>query len=266
MIEVAPNVSLCVEEFGNPNNPLSIHIEGHMAQSVSLATSYCHMLADKGLFVVRFDNRDMGKSSRTPWDYDMRDMAHDVDALIHHYNNGPALITGRSMGGCIAQLCALEYPADVCGLGLFFTFAKEAEPLKTRLPKVPAPFSDEDTFVSWQIRSIPAIAGSRYPWEGDTLEKLSHLQWRRGVDWDAYMRQRRAIGATPGWAKRLEHVDLPTAIFHGDEDKVVPLTEGKKLGRLIPHSTLHIIEGMGHQQPATLSQFFADLTYQLLHE
>lgn len=85
MLSLADGRSLCLEEFGNSADPLMIHIEGHGAQLVSVPESYCQRLAGAGFYVIRFDNRDVGRSSRTPYPYDLRDMAADVAAMIRYY-------------------------------------------------------------------------------------------------------------------------------------------------------------------------------------
>lgn len=111
-------VTLCVDSFGTPGDPLIVNIEGHGAQLISTPASYCARLAKAGTHVVRFDNRDVGRSTRMSKNYPLMDMVRDVHALINYFGS-PAVVTGRSMGGAISQLLALHYPADVSGLGLF---------------------------------------------------------------------------------------------------------------------------------------------------
>lgn len=257
MLSLDGGRTICVEEFGNPGNPLMIHIEGHGAQLVSVPESYCQRLADAGFFVIRFDNRDVGRSSPAPCPYDLRDMAADVAALIRFYGS-PATVTGRSMGGAIAQLLALDSPQLVSGLGLFFTYAKSST--QGVNPVRAAPFANREEFITWHFRQITEIAGSKYPWKEKRLHDLVARCWQRGFSWEGLERQRQAMERTVPWAQRLGEIQVPVSIVHGEEDPVIPPAAGKELHRLIPQSRLHLVPGMGHQQPAAANDLFIKAT------
>lgn len=234
-----------------------IHIEGHGAQLISVPESYCQRLAQAGFQVIRFDNRDVGRSSRTPCPYDLRDMANDVAALIANYGS-PAVLTGRSMGGAIAQLVTLEHPELVAGLGLFFTYAKSVT--SSVSPLRDAPYNSAGEFKQWHFQQINKIAGSQYPWDHRQLTALVASCWRRGFSWEGLERQRQAMERTRPWAKRLEEIKVPVSIVHGEEDRVIPVSAGKQLHRLIPQSRLHLVPGMGHQQPPQAEELFIRAT------
>ncbi|WP_288765756.1 alpha/beta fold hydrolase, partial [uncultured Varibaculum sp.] len=205
----------------------------------------------------RFDNRDVGRSSPTPYPYDLRDMAADVAALIRFYGS-PATVTGRSMGGAIAQLLALDFPQLVSGLGLFFTYAKNSSQLVKPVRK--APFSNRDQFLAWHFRQITEIAGSKYPWKEKRLHDLVTRCWQRGFSWKGTERQRQAMERTAPWAQRLGEIQVPVSIVHGEEDPVIPAAAGQELHRLIQHSQLHLVPGMGHQQPLEVNDLFLKAT------
>lgn len=256
-VAVGGGITSCVQEFGDPGAPLMIHIEGHGAQLISVPGSYCQRLAQAGFQVIRFDNRDAGRSSRAPFPYDLRDMANDVAALIANYGS-PAVVTGRSMGGAIAQLLALEHPEMVAGLGLFFTYAKSAA--SSVNPIRQAPYGSASEFKKWHFQQISKIAGSQYPWDQRQLTALVASCWRRGFSWEGLERQRQAMERTRPWAKRLEEIKVPVSIVHGEEDRVIPVSAGKQLHRLIPQSRLHLVPGMGHQQPPQAEELFIRAT------
>ena len=256
-VAVGRGITICVQEFGDPGAPLMIHIEGHGAQLSSVPESYCQRLAQAGFQVIRFDNRDVGRSSRAPFPYDLRDMANDVAALIANYGS-PAVVTGRSMGGAIAQLLALEHPEMVAGLGLFFTYAKSAA--SSVNPIRQAPYASASEFKKWHFQQISKIAGSQYPWGQRQLTALVASCWRRGFSWVGLERQRQAMELTAPWAQRLGEIQVPVSIVHGEEDPVIPLAAGKELHRLIKHSRLHLVPGMGHQQPAEAEDLFVKAT------
>lgn len=275
VIEVSNGSRLCIEEFGDPSAPLVLQIEGHMAQLIATPASYCQKVAEAGFRVVRFDNRDVGRSSRFPGvEYTLAEMVDDAHRLIEALTTGSqtAVVCGRSMGGAIAQMLAIHYPNHVAGLGLFYTFAKEAasattggdkaerEPAAPPAPIQPTPFTDEASFTQWEHESLPAIAGSAHPYSPDYIEWLASSMWERGVDWDGFERQRRAMGLQGPWADLLRYVHVPTVIVHGEEDPVVPVAAGKRLAKLVPGAELRVIPGLGHQQPPELDDVFIDAT------
>lgn len=261
MVTAANGTQLAIDELGDPGAPLIVQLEGHQAQWVSVPDSYCRSLVEAGFRVVRMDNRDVGRSQRFAGiDYTLADMAADVHGLLQVLGS-PAVVCGRSMGGAIAQLLAVHHPEAVLGLGLFYTFAK-----RTRSgalpPRTEPPFHTEDEFTRWQHRSLPPIAGPRYPYTPESLDHLAHTMWLRGVDWAGYDRQLQAMWRQPAWAEHLAAVDVPVAIVHGDLDPLIGVEEAHDLARLLPHARLHIVPGLGHQQPVALDDLFVTATLQ----
>lgn len=259
VVTCANGTRLAIDEIGAPNAPLVLQLEGHMAQLVATPASYCARLADRGLRVVRVDNRDVGRSSRFDGsDYTLADMVDDVHGLLQVLG-GPAVVCGRSMGGAIAQLLALTHPSDVRGLGLFFTFAKDA-PWPPPAPIAPAPFTDLDSFREWERATLPGIAGPDYPFSTEDIDTLAETMWHRGVSWDGFERQRRAMGRPDPWAHRLGEIAVPVAVVHGAADPVIPVAAAHRLAALLPGAELRIIDGLGHQQPPELDDVFVTAT------
>ncbi len=252
---------LRIAALGDPRGRLVVELEGHMAQLVATPASYVARLVEGGLRVVRVDNRDVGGSQRFPGSaYSLREMADDIHGLITVLD-GPAVVCGRSMGGAVAQLLALAHPEAVDGLGLFYTFAKES-PAPPTVSEQPPPFHDEPGFVRWQLDTVPWIAGSAFPYPPGFLDELARRAWARGVDWSGFERQRLAMAATEPWADRLPLLDprLPVAIVHGAEDPIVPVRAAYRLHELVPHSSLQVVPGLGHQQPPELDDLFVAAT------
>lgn len=262
---------LCIARQGDPGGPLVIHLEGHRAQLISLPEPYLRALGEAGMDVVSLDHRDVGRSFRATADYTLADMAKDVHELIGRLGR-PAVITGRSMGGAIAQLLTLTHPDDVAGLGLFYTYATgraeatdDTEPASGLRPAAvpapePAPFHDLEQFIAYERGALPEIAGSRFPFEDGEIANLARRMWNRGVSWAGWERQRHAMAATEPWAHRLPEISVPTVVVHGAEDPVIDPAEGRRIAEAIPSADFHLVEGMGHQQPAELSDLFAELT------
>lgn len=264
----AGGTRLCIDEHGEPGAPLVIELEGHLAQLVSVPPGYRDRLVDAGLRVVLVDHRDIGRSQRFPGSaYTLHDLVADTHALVGVLGGGPAVVVGRSMGGMVAQLLALIHPEDVGGLGLYFTapaaaHASPDDPTRPRFAGYPA-FADEAAFTAWEHAGLPGLAGPAYPFAPGSIDALSRRMWARGVDPSGWTRQRRAMDATPPWSHRLPDVRVPATVVHGRADAVVPLAAGERLAALLPDATLHVVPGMGHQQPPELDHFFADVVLDL---
>lgn len=262
LITTANGTRLGIDDRGDPTAPLVLQVEGHMAQLVSTPVSYCDRLVERGLRVIRVDNRDVGRSQRFPdTDYTLEDMAEDLFGLLTVLER-PAVVCGRSMGGAIAQLLALAHPSHVSGLGLFFTFARDVATAPD--PIDPAPFADEASFLAWERASLPGIAGSGYPYSAEYVDGLAHTMWARGVDWLGFERQRRAMALTAPWAPRLPEITAPVAIVHGAEDPVIPVGAAHRLRDALPHASLRVVSDLGHQQPAELDDLFLAATTELV--
>lgn len=257
---------LRIDEAGDPRGRLVVQLEGHMAQLIATPQSYVDRLTELGMRVVRVDNRDVGGSDRFAGrPYALDAMADDVHGLIEVLG-APAVVCGRSMGGAIAQLLALAHPGDVLGLGLFYTFAKQS-PSPPVPPPQPPPFADERSFVDWQSATVPWIAGSAHPYPPGFLDGLARRAWARGVDWSGFERQRLAMAGTEPWADRLAALGphLPVAVVHGAEDPIVPVQAAYRLHELVPHSSLQVVPGLGHQQPPELDELFVAATRHAAH-
>ncbi|MGJ3509927.1 alpha/beta fold hydrolase [Enemella sp. A6] len=259
LITASNGTELCIDEFGDPEAPLVVQLEGHQAQLVSVPDSYCHRLADAGLRVIRVDNRDVGRSQRfSGVEYTLTEMAEDIHGLLQVLGR-PAVVCGRSMGGAIAQLLAVHHPESVLGLGLFYTFTKHHHAGRIP-PESSAPFTGPAQYRAWLQRSLPPIAGPDHPYSAEYLEWLARTQWARGVDWDGYQRQHRAMWREPAWAEALTGVRVPVAIVHGAADALTPPANAELLARLLPQAELHLVPGLGHQQPEALDDLFVAAT------
>lgn len=177
------------------------------------------------------------------------------------------MVCGRSMGGMVAQYLACAHPQDVAALGLFFTRPPlpRTAALVGEQPDAAADpsFTDEGAFVAWELESLPGLAGPRYPFPPGYLEQLARAAWRRGVDTEGFARQARAMATTPDWSDRVRGLRIPVTIIHGDADPVIPLRFAHDLVALLPQADLHVVPGMGHQQPPELDDLFAGVVLDL---
>lgn len=265
LVEAMNGTRLCVQVFGAPDAPLQVQLEGRGAQLISLSREFCVDLAARGFRVVRVDNRDAGRSQKFPdRPYDLTTMADDVAGLIEVFGGEPATVCGRSLGGMVAQLVALRHPRLTAGLGLFYTAPRSGRAVAADSPAAASGGSaaeavpGETEWVEDFVNSVLPLGGSLYPYDPQALIRLGHRLYVRDHDPAGERRQDRAMARTPDWSAELAGVTVPTAILHGDEDEVIPLSEAEELHLLIPHSTLRVLWGMGHGQPAQLDTVFVD--------
>jgi pimeloyl-ACP methyl ester carboxylesterase len=279
-------VQLCYEEFGSAADPTVLLIMGLGAQMLLWPTELCEQLAQLGFHVVRFDNRDVGLSSRldglqpmstmplrlaryflglpSAKPYSLRDMASDAAAVLDHLDVSRAHVVGASMGGMIAQLLAADHPDRVLSLGLFFTCANERFVIAPRV-KILASFAEtapknptKEQEIDAIVRGYQHLAGRDYPVEKDWLRRECQAMWDRNPDAEGPMRQFDAIIGTGSIATSATRIDRPTVIIHGSDDPLIRVSCGESLARLIPGAKLDVVEGMGHTLPFALFDFFID--------
>ena len=233
--------------------------------------AFCERLADGGRFVVRHDHRDTGKTTSCPPgepNYTLYDMAADGVAVLDAYGIEQAHIAGRSMGGFITQLIALEYPERALTLMQIMSTPdlhsflapilgnSEGMKLPPPSPEVLAAlaaigevdWSDPEAVVASRVSMSQALAGSKYPGDGRSAE-LARAEIERAISFPSNMNHIGAEIQTEPWVHRLDELTLPTLVIHGDEDPIVPIEHGEAVQAAIRGATLLRLEGVGHELP-----------------
>ncbi len=269
----ANGIEIEYEHFGDGEETLVL-IMGLGAQMILWDDAFCEGLADRGLRVVRFDNRDVGLSSHFPElgvpnvvqmfsdlaegkplvsPYSLDDMADDVLGLLTALEIPKAHLCGASMGGMIAQTCAYKHPERLKSLTSIMS--------STGDPKLPqgkpeamsllfqTPPSDRDGYIDYATNVWKAIAGPGFEFEEDRVRKRSERHYDRSFDPGGVGRQLAAAVAHGDRTPRLADVQAPTLVIHGDADPLVPLECGTATHAAIPSAELLVIEGMGHDLP-----------------
>jgi pimeloyl-ACP methyl ester carboxylesterase len=275
------NIELEYDHFGNPKDPALLLIMGFTAQMVAWEEVFCTQLADRGHFVIRFDNRDCGLSTKLhgvpsnsdavimaammetempPVAYTLSDMAADAAKLLDHLAIERAHVMGASMGGMIAQTFAIEYPHRTKTLISIMSQPGEltvgqATPEAMELIVTPAP-SDRDEYIAfapkWQL------------WQSKKYrsDELSRRNAIRDFDRSNYPeggpRQMAAIYASGSRAEGLQKLHVPTLVIHGTEDQLITPSGGERTAELIPNSTLLMVDDMGHDMPEPLWPLYLD--------
>ena len=267
---IVGDVELCYETFGDPRDPALLLVMGLGTQMLWWREEFCQELAEAGFHVVRYDNRDVGRSSRlhhasipSAWQllrrdvraaaYTLADMAGDGMGLLDHLGIERAHVVGASMGGMIAQTMAVEHRRRVLSLvsimsntGSRRTGQPALRLYKRLVTKLP---SDRQGYVDYQVRSFRQIASPGFEYDEEEHRRLAGLAFDRMQEPAASTRQLAAIVASGDRTHQLRTITAPTLVIHGTADRLVAPSGGKATARAIPGARLMLIEGMGHDLP-----------------
>ncbi len=270
----ANGIELCYEIFGAPDAKPLVLIMGLGAQMIHWDDEFCLDLAARGFRVIRFDNRDVGKSTKMsggkplrPLEllklqifkvapeapYKLWDMANDAVGLLDALGIKAAHVVGASMGGAIAQELAMQHPDRV--LSLTSIMATTGNPkLPNPTPEAmtvllaPPPKTKEEYMerysATWRV-----LRGGSFPLGEANDRERAERTYARGLNPAGFGRQLRAILASGSRKERLASVKAPTLVIHGTIDPLVKVEAGKDTAASIPGAKLLLIEGMGHALP-----------------
>ncbi len=276
----ANGIDLEYVEIGRRDAPVILLIMGLGMQLVAWPNSLCEGLAARGFRVIRFDNRDVGLSTRMPSarpvatasvmarafvrlpvrpPYTLNDMARDTVGLMDALGIAKAHIVGASMGGMIAQVVAINHPERVESLTSIMSSPSPLMPrpkvLRALLRRRPR---SKELAIDRLIKFFRLVGGSGYRPTDAELRARTEGSVRRSYRPDAFTRQLLAIQTAPSRAGMLHHVRAPTLVLHGDEDPLVPLRGGVDTAASIPGARLRIVPGMGHFLPEALVPLLVD--------
>jgi pimeloyl-ACP methyl ester carboxylesterase len=278
---VPTGIELEYDTFGSPDDPALLLIMGFTAQMTQWEESFCRLLADGGLHVIRFDNRDCGLSSKldgqvadvpavmaaafaneTPpaVPYTLSDMAADAVGLLDHLGVESAHVLGASMGGMIAQTVAIEHPTRV--RSLISVMSQPGEPEVGQ----PAPEAAEAIFAPPSTTREEYIASSPIwmVWQSKKYRNEAQVKANAARDFDrsfypeGAMRQMAAIYASGRRTEQLQQLDVPTLVIHGRDDTLITPSGGFRTAELIPGAHLLFVADMGHDMPEPLWPLFVD--------
>lgn len=270
----ANNIQLAYETFGNRSDKPLLLIMGLGGQLIAWDEAFCRQLADSGHFVITFDNRDIGLSTKireaglpnildmvgkmmngqeVGGPYSIDDMADDAVGLLDALGIGKAHICGISMGGMIAQAIAIRHPRHVLSLTSVYS--------TTGNPHLPPPRpdviqlllaeqpTDRAANIEHNLRIYKALSGPGFPFDREWVRNLIEASYDRAYYPQGVIRQLTAIMTQKNRKPALRSVTAPTLVIHGSSDPLVPVECGKDTAEAIPGAELMIIEGMGHDLP-----------------
>jgi pimeloyl-ACP methyl ester carboxylesterase len=259
----ANGVDLCVDSFGSPDDPAVLLIQGVGASMDWWEDGFCEQLAAAGRFVIRYDNRDTGRSVTYPVGapgYGLTDLAADAVGVLDAVGVERAHVVGVSMGGIVGQLLALDHADRVASLTLLSTTPKTPMSEDADLPgvtdelmaffEVPVPdWSDRDAAATYIVGFGRALAGTAAPFDEAGMRALVERVIDRTTNLESSMTNHDfVINGPERWRERLGKIAVPTLVLHGTEDPLFPLEHGEALAREIPGARLVPLERVGHAE------------------
>jgi pimeloyl-ACP methyl ester carboxylesterase len=278
-VEVGDGLSICLQTFGDPSDEALLLVMGLGGPMTWWDPVFCQKLADRGFHVIRYDNRDTGRSGRARGrvtrrqivraalgrpvraPYSLVDMAHDGIALLDHLGHERAHIVGVSMGGMIAQTMALHFPERVSSLtSIMSTTGRRLVGWQDpRLaPLLLAQRSSREAYIETSARLWKLIGSPLFPDTTESIRDRAAETWDRGVSRAGVGRQMLAILTQPDRTRELQRLDVPTLVIHGLADKMVHVSGGRATARAVPGAELMLVPGMGHDVPEKLQDDFVD--------
>jgi pimeloyl-ACP methyl ester carboxylesterase len=271
--DVGRGIELAYERFGDAGDPPLLLIMGLATQMLGWPDEFCAQLAGRGLFVVRFDNRDIGLSTHlddapppnlpaalmgdtSSAAYTLSDMARDAAGLLDELGVESAHVAGASMGGMIAQTLAIEHPERVRSLTSIMSTTGDPrvggasdEALGVLLAP---PARDRAEAIERTVATYRVIGSPGYELDEPALRERAGLAFDRRYDPAGVGRQLVAILASGDRTERLRRLRLPALVIHGSDDPLVRPSGGRATAAAIPGAELVELDGMGHDLPRAL--------------
>jgi len=273
----ANGIQIEYDTFGDRRGRPLLLIMGLGTQMIAWEEDFCRQLADRGQFVIRFDNRDVGLSTKfkaagvpnvlkamaaaargeeVKAPYTLEDMAEDTVGLLDVLGLATAHVCGASMGGMIAQTIAIRHPERLRSLISIMSSTgnpklPQAKPEVMQVLLKPAP-AEREAFIEHMLKTWRTIAGPGFPFDDDRMRAQMARSFDRCFCPAGTVRQLMAIIAQGNRKPALASVRVPTLVIHGADDPLVPVAAGRDTAEAIPGAELLIFKGMGHDLPPAL--------------
>lgn len=271
------SVEIYYETFGDPSNPALLLINGLGSQCINFDVEFCERFVARGFFVIRFDNRDVGLSTKfnlvlpdlfsvleavkdglePKVAYRLSDMADDAVAVLDALGIDRAHVAGWSIGGMIAQQLAIDHPDRLLSMTSNMSTTGDpdvGQPSAEALDIILGPSDiDRDAIIKRRI-DLERVIGSRTHFDPDRVAKQTGDAYDRCFNLAGVARQLCAAAASGSRTSQLRNVTIATLVMHGDVDKLIDISGGVRTAESIPGARFVILEGMGHD----LSPFYWD--------
>ena len=264
------DIEIAYETFGDAGDPPVLLVMGLATQMIGWPDDFCAGLADRGHFVIRFDNRDIGLSThlhsagapdimsvfagdRSSVPYALTDLADDTVGLLDVLGLDAVHLVGASMGGMVAQLVAVRHPARVRSLTSIMSSTGDPSvgaPNEAAMGVLFAPpAADRQSAVQRAVDTYRVIGSPGFEFDEAALRDRAGLSFDRAYDPAGVARQLAAILTTHDRTRDLKSISVSTLVIHGSEDALVNVSGGRATAAAIPDAELLVVEGMGHDLP-----------------
>jgi pimeloyl-ACP methyl ester carboxylesterase len=254
-------IDICTESFGNPESPAVLLIMGAMCSMVYWDEEFCQQLADTGRYVIRYDHRDVGRSSTyEPGSshYTVVDMADDAVGVLEAYHIDEAHIVGMSLGGMIAQIMALRHPQRVLSITMIASGIFGSDDNNRNLPPMDEKilayhangatlnWSDKESVADYLVAGSALLCGSKHKFDEKRAYKQVEKEINRANNLLS-MFNHAFLKGDDSYEGKLKGINVPALVIHGTEDTVLPYEHALALVNEIPNALLLSLEGSGHE-------------------
>ncbi len=279
----ANNIEIEYDTFGDPSGKPLLLVMGLGAHMIEWLEEFCEAFVDKGFFVIRFDNRDVGLSTkfedagmpdiqkaigaamqRKPIDapYLLDDMANDAVGLLDALGIEKAHICGASMGGMIVQTIAINHPSRVLSLASIMSTTgdptlPQATPKALKILMTPLP-QEREAYIEESLKIKEFLYGTGYTLDKQKAREIIEQKFDRCFYPVGFARQLVAILASGDRTEKLASIKVPTVVLHGNADPLVPVEGGKATAKAIPGAKLVLFDGVGHSIPTEVAPQYID--------
>ena len=266
-------VDIAYERFGDPDAPPVLLVMGLGGGMLGWPSGFCQLLVERGLQVIRFDNRDVGESTHlndapepdvmavvagdtSSASYTLSEMAADTAGLLDALGLDSAHIVGVSLGGMIAQTLAIDHPERVRSLTSISSSTSDptvgqASPKALKALAAPPP-QTRDAAMDLAVATFEVIGSPAFPLDEPDVRERAGVSYDRASDPAGVARQMVAALASPDRTSDLRSVEVPALVLHGAEDPLVDISGGRATAEALPNAELVVIDGMGHDLPPAL--------------
>jgi pimeloyl-ACP methyl ester carboxylesterase len=267
------------DTFGDASDPALLLISGFATQLIGWDPAFCRMLAGDGFWVIRFDNRDVGLSSRIAGEvdltalfagtvrsipYGLEEMAEDAAGLLDELGVQAAHVVGASMGGMIGQTLAIHHPSRVLSLCSIMSTTGDpnvGQPTAEAMAALMTPAATSPSEAARRGVQVGRVITSRRYFDEARAARVSEEAYVRAHDASGVARQLAAVGTQVDRTADLAGVTVPTLVIHGALDPVFSVSGGDATAKAVPGARLLVIDDMGHELPEPLwPQLAAEIT------
>ena len=275
----ANGITLAYEALGDATAPPVVLVMGLSRQMIGWPDEFCRALVDRGHFVVRFDNRDVGESTHlheagmphlqeclagdtSSAPYSLSDMADDLAGLLDAVDLDSAHLAGASLGGMVAQTAAVRHPERLRSLTSIMS-TTGARSVSQATPEAAAvlfqpPVQSQAEAMDRAVAVSHVIGSPGFPHDEALIRATAGRAYDRGYDPPGVARQLAAVYASGDRTASLRSVRAPTLVIHGEDDPLIPVAAGRATAAAIDGSELVIVPGMGHDLPRGVWELLVD--------